>query len=99
MSLRVIPIFWFEFLGDFWRKIGNRGKQEKLGTSPFAATTTFVAAKGGLAAERPRAKKATPQVCCSEALLRRSEDTVHNGPKFLFCFRKSCIHAPIVWGP
>ena len=31
MSLGVILIFWFEFLGDFWRKIANRGKQEKLG--------------------------------------------------------------------
>ena len=80
MSLGVIPIFLFEVLGDFWRKIANRGKQEKLGTSPF------VVAKGGLAMARPRAKKATPRVHCNEALLRRGEDTVHSGPKFLFCF-------------
>ena len=78
MSLGVIPIFWFEFLDDFWRKITNRGKQEKLGTGPFAAANTFAAAKGGLAAARLRAKKATPRVHCSEALLCRDKDTVHH---------------------
>ena len=80
MSLGVIPIFWFEFLGDFWRKIANRGKQEKLGTGPFAV------AKGGLAMVRPRAKKASPRVHYNEALLRHGENTFHSGPKFLFCF-------------
>ena len=43
MSLGVISIFWFEILGDFWRKITNKGKHEKLGTGPLAV------AKGGLA--------------------------------------------------
>ena len=80
MSLGVIPIFWFEFLGDFWRKIANRGKREKLGTDPFAA------AKGGLAVVRLRAKKATPRVRCSEALLRRGKGTVHRGKNFRILF-------------
>ena len=35
MSLGVIPIFWFEFLGAFWRKIANRGKHEKIGHKPL----------------------------------------------------------------
>ena len=48
MSLGVIPIFWFENLGDFWRKITNKRKQEKLGTGPFAV------AKGGLAEGKKR---------------------------------------------
>ena len=61
--------------------------------------------KGCLAAARPRAKKATPRVRCSVAVLRRSEalhrfstekGTVNKGKIFRILFQKPCIRTPIV---
>ena len=53
------------------------------------ATVKHNGQKGQTKVASPRqsrmAKKGHPQVHCSEAVLRRNEDTVHSGPKFLFC--------------
>ena len=74
MPLGEFSIICFEFLRIFLRKIAKKKENGNLGkTCPFAA------AKGCLAAARPRAKKATPRVRCSIAVLRRDEDTVHRG--------------------
>ena len=42
------------------------------------------------------AKKTTLRFTVAKPVLRRGEDTIQNGPKFLFCFRKSCIRSLIV---
>ena len=61
-------------------KYCKKERTRKLGImGPFAA------AKGGLAAARSRAKKATPRVHCSEALLHRGDDTVHHDQISYFC--------------
>ena len=45
MSLGVIPIFWFEFLSDFWRKLKKGAKKENCANRAFATTNCFAAAK------------------------------------------------------
>ena len=46
MYLGVIPIFWFEFLSDFWRKSQKGAKKENWANRAFAAAKgTFAAAK------------------------------------------------------
>ena len=98
MFLGVIPIFWFEFLSDFWRKSQKEAKKENCANRTFAvAKGTFAVAKGTFAAancfaaekaaspRRGRGPKWPPMVHCSKAL-HCGEDTVHSGLKFLFCF-------------
>ena len=81
-------------------------------TGPFAtakgtlvAAKYFTAAKGCLAAARPKGHKRPPQVCkgvallCPGKVLRRSEVTIQRGKKFRILFQKPRIHTPIVWGP
>ena len=58
--------------------------------------------EGCLATAKSRAKMATPRVCCSIAVLRRSEalhrgeGTVHRGKNFRILFQKPHIRAAIV---
>ena len=37
MSLGVIPIFWFEFLSDFWKKSQKGAKKENCANQAFVA--------------------------------------------------------------
>ena len=46
MSLKVIPIFWFEFLSDFWRKSQNGAKKENCANQDFAAAKAASSRRG-----------------------------------------------------
>ena len=45
MSLGVIPIFWFEFLSDFWRKSQKGAKKENYANRALTAVKCFAAVK------------------------------------------------------
>ena len=70
MCLRVIPIFWFEFLSVFLEKIAKMSKEKNWAkTGPLAAAKgtlaavkCFVAVKGTLTAARPKGQKRPPRV-------------------------------------
>ena len=91
MSLGVIPIVWLEFLRVLEKK-RKRRNQENLALmglfvaakGTLAPAKCFAAAKGCLAAVRPKGQKRAPRVRQGVALLCRGkvlsvdEDTVHH---------------------
>ena len=84
---------------DFWKKIAKMQEEEKTGHGPLRrgeGGEVLRRSKGCLAPARPRAKKATPRVHCSVAVLRRWEGTVHRGKNIRILFQKPRIRTSIV---
>ena len=98
-----VLVWVFENFFEKNRKKKENGNLDKMG--PFAvAKGTLTVAKGTLAAvksfaeARPRAKKATPRVHCSVAVLRRNEMLcgllLFTEAKFMDCCSESLVLFP-----
>ena len=86
MPLRELSMICSGFLSAFW------GKSQNEQGGKTGRKSGLCRSEGCLAATRPRAKKATPWVRCSVAVLRRNEalrrgeGTVHRGKNFWILF-------------
>ena len=99
MSLGVIPIFWFEFLSDFWRKSQNEGKRKSGQNEPLCRREGHPRCGEDLRSskgwplrgetERPNGHQRVGYnvaVLRRSEALRRDEGTVHKGKIFWILF-------------
>ena len=92
MFLGVIPIFWFEFLSEFWRKSQKGAKKENCANRTFAvAKGTFAAAKCFAAEKAASPRRGRGPKMATHWFTAAKRFTVAKtlftvGKKILFCF-------------